>query len=131
MSRRSLARPAYARVASYGGVGVRRSAEREGGKRKSGSHTFGMVTVGLQCASLWRTMPADATGEPAMNESAQRIVVVDLRIPFARLLVFFIKAALAAIPAAIVVGFLLMLVAGFIAAFLGDAGFIMMRRGSL
>ncbi len=50
-----------------------------------------------------------------MNESAQRIVVVDLRIPFVRLVMFFIKAMLAAIPAAIAVGFLLMLVTALIA----------------
>ena len=40
-----------------------------------------------------------------MNENAQRFVIVDLRIPFVRLVLFFVKAALAAIPAAIIVGF--------------------------
>ncbi len=65
-----------------------------------------------------------------MNDSGQRIVVVDLRIPFFRLVLFFIKAALAAIPAAIVVGFLLMLVTALIAVLLGDSGFVMMRRWS-
>ena len=65
-----------------------------------------------------------------MNDSAQRIVVVDLRIPFVRLVLFFIKAALAAIPAAIVVGFLLMLVTALIAALIGDGGFVMMRQWS-
>ena len=45
-----------------------------------------------------------------MIETGQRIVVVDLRIPFVRLVLFFVKAALAAIPAAIIIGFLLMLV---------------------
>jgi hypothetical protein len=60
----------------------------------------------------------------------QRFVIVDLRIPFFRLVLFFIKAALAAIPAAIVVGFLLMLVTALIAAALGDSGFVMMRRWS-
>ena len=54
----------------------------------------------------------------------QRFVIVDLRIPFFRLVMFFIKAALAAIPAAIVVGFLLMLATAFIAAILGDRGFV-------
>jgi hypothetical protein len=62
-----------------------------------------------------------------MNDSAQRIVVVDLRIPFVRLVLFFIKATLAAIPAAIVVGFLLMLVTALIAALLGDSSFVMRR----
>jgi hypothetical protein len=43
-----------------------------------------------------------------MNENGQRMVIVDLRIPFVRLMLFFVKAALAAIPAAIIVGFQLM-----------------------
>ncbi|HTV37617.1 MAG TPA: hypothetical protein VMF12_14380 [Xanthobacteraceae bacterium] len=60
-----------------------------------------------------------------MNESAQRIVVVDLRIPFVRLVLFFIKAALAAIPAAIVVGFLLMLATALVAGLAGHGGFVM------
>lgn len=60
---------------------------------------------------------------------AQRFVIVDLRIPFFRLVLFFIKAALAAIPAMIVVGFLLMLVTALIAA-IGDGGFVMLRRWS-
>jgi hypothetical protein len=66
-----------------------------------------------------------------MNDpAAQRIVVVDLRIPFVRLVMFFIKAALAAIPAAIVVGFLLMLVTALIAGLLGHGGFFVMRQWS-
>jgi hypothetical protein len=65
-----------------------------------------------------------------MSENAQRFVVVDLRIPFVRLVLFFVKAALAAIPAAIIVGFLLVLVTALIAALMGDGSFIMMRRWS-
>jgi hypothetical protein len=38
----------------------------------------------------------------AMNGAEQRITVVDLRIPFFRLVFFFVKAALAIIPAAII-----------------------------
>jgi hypothetical protein len=68
-------------------------------------------------------MTVDATGEPVMIEG-QRFVIVDLRIPFLRLVMFFIKAGLAAIPAAIVVGFLLMLATAFIAAILGDHSFV-------
>jgi hypothetical protein len=75
-------------------------------------------------------MAGDATGDPAMADAAQRIVIVDVRISFVRLVLFFIKAALAAIPAAIVVGFLLMLVTALIAALIGDNGFVMMRRWS-
>ncbi len=65
-----------------------------------------------------------------MNESTQRIVIVDLRIPFVRLVLFFIKAALAAIPAAIVVGFLLMLATALIAGLIGHGGFFIMRQWS-
>jgi len=65
-----------------------------------------------------------------MSENAQRFVVVDLRIPFVRLVLFFVKAALAAIPAAIIVGFLLMLVTAPVAGLAGDGGFYMMRRWS-
>ena len=64
-----------------------------------------------------------------MND-AQRFVIVDLRIPFFRLVLFFIKAALAAIPAALVVGFLLMVVTALIAAAVGNGGFVMMRHWS-
>ena len=65
-----------------------------------------------------------------MSENDQRFVIVDLRIPFVRLVLFFIKAALAAIPAAIVVGFLLMLATALAVGLMGDHGFIMMRRWS-
>jgi len=54
----------------------------------------------------------------------RRIVVVGLRIPFFRLAKFFIEAALALIPAAIVVGFLLMLATALVAAALGSHGFL-------
>jgi hypothetical protein len=74
-------------------------------------------------------MAADATGDPVMND-AQRFVIVDLRIPFVRLVLFFIKAALAAIPAAIVVGLLLMLISAAIAALLGNGSFMVMRQWS-
>jgi len=65
-----------------------------------------------------------------MDENAQRIVLVDLRIPFLRLVLFFVKAALAAIPAAIIVGFLLMLATAILAGLLGDHGVFMMRRST-
>ncbi|MGO9703517.1 MAG: hypothetical protein ACLPX7_30170 [Xanthobacteraceae bacterium] len=65
-----------------------------------------------------------------MSENAQRFVIVDLRIPFVRLVMFFVKAALAAIPAAIIVGFLVMVVTALIAALVGDGGILMMRRWS-
>jgi len=65
-----------------------------------------------------------------MNEDAERFVIVDLRIPFVRLVLFFVKAALAAIPAALIVGILLMLVTALVAGLAGDGSFIMMRRWS-
>ena len=64
-----------------------------------------------------------------MNETNQRIVVVDLRIPFFRLVVFFVKSALAAIPAAIIVGALIMLVTAIVAAAIGLGNWqFMMQR---
>lgn len=65
-----------------------------------------------------------------MNENAQRFVIVDLRIPFSRLVMFFVKAALAAIPAAIIVGLVVMVVTALIAALVGEGGVLMMRRWS-
>jgi hypothetical protein len=63
-----------------------------------------------------------------MNGPDQRVVVVDLRIPFFRLVMFFIKASLAAIPAAIVIGFVLMLLTAIIAALAGGSVELLMRR---
>ena len=63
-----------------------------------------------------------------MNGPDQRIVVTDLRIPFFRLVVFFVKAALAAIPAAIIGGVVLMLLTALIAGLLGGSMDFMMRR---
>ena len=65
-----------------------------------------------------------------MNGQAERVTVVDLRIPFIRLMLFFVKAALAAIPAAIIAGFILMLIAAVLAAIFGTPTF-MMRRWTL
>ena len=58
----------------------------------------------------------------------QRIVVVDLRIPFLRLMMFFIKASLAAIPAAIIVGFILLILTAVVAGLAGGSMDLMMRR---
>jgi hypothetical protein len=56
-----------------------------------------------------------------MTPSDQRVVVVDLRIPYTRLVFFFIKLTLAAIPAAIIVGAIGMVVSAVIAALLGGS----------
>jgi hypothetical protein len=57
-----------------------------------------------------------------MNGPVQPFVIVDLRIPFFRLVLFFVKAALAVIPAAIIVGFLMWLATAIIAGTLGGGG---------
>lgn len=43
-------------------------------------------------------------------EPESRVTVVDIDISFGRLVAFFVKASLAAIPAAIIVGLILMLI---------------------
>jgi hypothetical protein len=63
-----------------------------------------------------------------MNQPVQRIVVVDLRVPFIRLVFFFVKAALAAVPAAIILGAIAMVVSAIIAALLGGNFDVIMRR---
>jgi VIT1/CCC1 family predicted Fe2+/Mn2+ transporter len=67
-----------------------------------------------------------------MNEPGQRLVLVDLRIPFFRLVLFFVKAALAAIPAAIIVAVLIALITAVIAAIFGGSSMdFMMGRSKL
>ena len=56
-----------------------------------------------------------------------RIVVTDLDIPFGRLVAFFIKAGLAAIPAAIVLWIVGMAIAAGLATLFGGWGFMMHR----
>jgi hypothetical protein len=51
---------------------------------------------------------------------AERVVLVDLRVPFFRLVFFLVKLSLAAIPAVIILGVIFMLVSAVLAAFLGD-----------
>ena len=65
-----------------------------------------------------------------MTPSNQRVVIVDLRVPFIRLVLFFVKAALAAIPAAIIVGFIVMLISAVLGVlFGGNPQFIIRRWG--
>ena len=66
-----------------------------------------------------------------MNGPIERVVVVDLRISFFRLMMFFVKAALAAIPAAIIVGFVLMLIGAALVAMLGGNPNSVFRRWQL
>ena len=51
---------------------------------------------------------------------AERVVLVDLRVPFFRLVFFLVKLSLAAIPAAIILGVIFTLISAMLAAFLGD-----------
>ena len=62
-----------------------------------------------------------------MTEPDQRIIVADLRIPFFRLVVFFVKCALAVIPAAIIVTLLIMVLTAIVVALFGDSTIIMRR----
>jgi hypothetical protein len=58
----------------------------------------------------------------------QRVVLVDLRVPFLRLVFFLVKLSLAAIPAAIILGAIAMVVTAAIAAFLGGGDLDVLRR---
>ena len=66
-----------------------------------------------------------------MNLPSERTVIVDFRIPFWRLVMFFIKATFAAIPAAIVVMAILMLVTAVAVALFGGSMDVMMQRWKL
>ena len=66
-----------------------------------------------------------------MNGPDTRIVVVDLRIPFFRLVFFFVKAALALIPATIILIALSLAIGAVVAAIFGGGHLdFMMRRWS-
>jgi hypothetical protein len=56
-----------------------------------------------------------------MDVPVQRIVVVDLRIPFFRLVFFLVKAALAAIPAAIILSVIAFVLSALFFAIMGGA----------
>ena len=56
------------------------------------------------------------------------VVITDLRIPFFRLMMFFVKAGLAAIPAAIIVGIIITLLAAAVAAAFGGSPTFVIRR---
>ena len=56
-----------------------------------------------------------------MNGPAQRLVLVDLRIPFFRLVFFFVKVTLAAIPAAIILSIIAFVLSALFWAIIGGA----------
>jgi len=63
-----------------------------------------------------------------MTPPAQPIVIVDLRIPFVRLVFFFVKAALAAIPAAVIFAALMMLATALLVGLLGGDVDVILKR---
>jgi hypothetical protein len=69
----------------------------------------------------------DAMSE--MQPGMQRTTLTDIDIPFGRLIVIFIKFGLAAIPAAIVLGIIFMLISVVLAAILGPGFYGMMGPG--
>ncbi len=66
-----------------------------------------------------------------MDTPSQSIVVVDLRIPFLRLVLFLVKLSLAAIPATIILLFLGFLVSMVVAGLFGIPMDVMIRRGTI
>jgi hypothetical protein len=65
------------------------------------------------------------------SPSVPRVVVVDLRIPFVRLVFFFVKAGLAVIPAAIILAAVLMVLSALIVALLGGDIDALVRRWTM
>jgi hypothetical protein len=61
------------------------------------------------------------------NGSENRVTVTNIDVPFGRLVFFFVKAGLAAIPAAIIVGLILMLIGFLFSAIFGVGHWGMMR----
>ena len=62
-----------------------------------------------------------------MEGPTQRFVIVDLRIPFFRLVFFFVKAMLAAVPAALILSAIAFVLSALFWAVLGDAPDLMQR----
>jgi hypothetical protein len=65
-----------------------------------------------------------------MNERTP-VVVTDVRIPFFRLVLFFIKAGLAAIPAIIIVSFVVTVILALLAIAFGGSPMIVFRQWAL
>jgi hypothetical protein len=59
------------------------------------------------------------------------VVITDLRISFLRLVLFFVKAGLAAIPAAIIVGIIVMVLVAIVTVALGGSPHLVIRRWAL
>ena len=57
------------------------------------------------------------------DPNSYRVTVTDLNVPFTRLVAFFVKVALAAIPAAVIVAIILRLIGALVASLLAGSGF--------
>ncbi|RAI43288.1 hypothetical protein [Rhodoplanes roseus] len=66
-----------------------------------------------------------------MDETSQKIVIVDLRIPFFRLVLFLVKLSLAAIPAALIIAALGFVLTALLATLFGGHMDVMMRRWTM
>jgi hypothetical protein len=66
-----------------------------------------------------------------MDTPSQPVVVIDVRVPFTRLVLFLVKLALAAIPAAIILTAFAFLLSVIFAALFGLHMDFMMRRGAV
>ena len=66
-----------------------------------------------------------------MDTPSEPVVIVDFKIPFLRLVLFLVKLALAAIPAAIILGVISFLLSVILAALFGLQMDFMMRRGAV
>jgi hypothetical protein len=66
-----------------------------------------------------------------MDGQDQHITITDIRIPFIRLVAFFIKATLAAIPATIVIVIVFAIIGSAVALILGGNTAWMMQRWSM
>ena len=66
-----------------------------------------------------------------MDTRSQPVVIIDVRVPFTRLVLFLVKLALAAIPAAIILAAISFLLSVIFTALFGLQMDLMMRRGSV
>jgi hypothetical protein len=57
------------------------------------------------------------------DPNSYRVTVTDIDVPFTRLVAFFVKAALAAIPAAVIVALILRILGALVASLLVGSGF--------
>jgi hypothetical protein len=66
-----------------------------------------------------------------MDTPSQPLVITDIRIPFFRLVLFLVKLSLAAIPAAIILALVSVLISAVLAGLFGLHMDFMMRRGTV